>query len=93
MSTTRAFTRTTTGDFPGAGVSGSGAFGTVVGARLATAAANATAQIVDANGTVLYNLSAIAGYADECDIEVRFEGKVTLGAISGAGAAVTVYVS
>ena len=92
MSAARAVRRTTTGDFT-ALLSGSGAVGRCVGARLAAgAAANATAQVTDANGNVLYDLAAPQGYADESGMNVQFEGKVTLGAISGSGASVIVYV-
>lgn len=84
--------RTTTGDFFDAGA-GEGAAVIVIGARLVTnGAANASAQIVDNDGTVLYDLAAIAGYADECYVPVRAVRKVTLGTLTGAGAAVTLYL-
>lgn len=88
----RAFRRTTTGDFT-ALLTGAGAVGRITGARLAAASAAATAQITDANGTVLADLAAIVNGSDELDQEVVFEGKVTLAAISGAGASVIVYVA
>jgi hypothetical protein len=88
----RAFRRTTTGDFFTPTQTGQGAYGVLTGARLATAAANATAQLTDANGNVLCDLAAIAGYADECDQEIQFEGKVVLATLVGAGASVLIYV-
>lgn len=93
MAAGRAFTRTTTGDFYAPSATGAGAFGKILGARLIAGAAAAAAQIVDGNGNVLVNLAALATGSDECDIEVQFEGKVTLQAISGAGAAATIYLA
>ena len=83
--------RTTTGDFFDNG-SGQGATVRVSGARLVAAGAAAAAQITDQDGTVLYDLAAPANSADESVLEVRAVRKVTLASISGASAAVTVYV-
>jgi len=66
---------------------------TVLGARLVPAAAAATAQLVDSDGTVLADLAAPAnGPADEVTVPFIAVGKVRLGAITGAGSAVTIYV-
>lgn len=79
------------GDFCDAGL-GAGAVGVAMGARLvAGAAAAATAQITDQDGTVLYNLAATAGSWDESTIPVRFVRKASLAAITGAGSSVTFY--
>ncbi len=71
-----------------------GAIVQVLGARLvAGSGAAATAQITDQDGTVLYDLAAVQGSSDESVIPVRAVRKVALAAISGAGAAVTVYIA
>lgn len=60
---------------------------------VAGAGAASTAQLVDANGTVLAELSAPAAGADWLDIPVIAEGKVRVGTLTGAGAIVMVYVN
>jgi hypothetical protein len=82
--------RTSTGDFATT-TSGAGRQ-TLLGARLIPAGAAATAQLTDANGTVLVDLAAPAnGPADECHIPILFTGKVTLGTLTGAGAIVDIF--
>lgn len=69
-----------------------GLVGTMVGAKLTGGGAAATAQLVDANGTVLADLACAIGAGDYADIPVQFVRKVRLGAISGAGAIVNVWI-
>lgn len=64
----------------------------LVKARLVAAAANATATLTDANGTVLAELAAPANSCDWLDVPVIAEGKVRVNALVGAGAVVMVYV-
>ncbi len=66
--------------------------GVMMGAKLSAAAAAATAQLVDADGAVLVDLAAPINGADYADIPVLFRGKVRLGAVSGAGAIVNVWI-
>lgn len=64
------------------------------GCRLVTAAADSTAVVRsdDANGEVLYSLSALAKTSDDTAIETIVEsGKLHL-TLSGAGAEVFVYL-
>jgi hypothetical protein len=69
-----------------------GLAGTMIGAKLIAGGAAATAQLVDADGTVLADLSAPANGADWLDIPVIFRGKVRVGTLTGAGAIVNVWV-
>lgn len=66
--------------------------GTMLGAKLSAAAAAATAQLVDADGTVLCDLTAAITGADYLDIPVLFRGKVRVGTLTGAGAIVNVWI-
>lgn len=92
----RPFTRTQAqgaGDFYDATAAGSKIVMKVLGIRLVPAAAAATAQITDQDGTVLANLAAPAnGPADEVKVAIAAVGKVSLAAIAGAGSSVTVYM-
>lgn len=69
-----------------------GMVGTMLGAKLTAAAAAATAQLVDADGTVLADMAAPIGGADWLDIPVAFRGKVRVLTLTGAGAMVNVYI-
>lgn len=69
-----------------------GQVGVLLGAKLTAAAATATAQLVDADGTVLADLSAAATTSDALNTPVQFRGKVRLAAIAGAGAILNVYI-
>lgn len=89
----KTFRLTGAGDFVDLGA-GVGAIGQCLGARLvAGAAAAAVAQIVDQDGAVLYDLAAVQGSSDEALIPVRFVRKISLGTLTGAGAAATVYIA
>jgi hypothetical protein len=65
---------------------------TMLGAKLSAGAAAASAQLVDADGTVLGDLAAPANGADYLDIPVKFRGKVRIAAIAGAGAIVNAWI-
>lgn len=89
----RPFRRTSAGDFFDATTGGVKPIIKVLGIRLVPAAAAATAQVTDADGLVLADLSAGAnGPSDEVNIPIAAAGKVTLATLVGAGAAVTVYL-
>jgi hypothetical protein len=90
----RPFRRTSAGDFYDTASGGTATKIPVVvkGAKLVAGAAAATAQITDANGTVIAELSAPANGADWLDIPVLAEGKVSLASLTGAGAICLVYV-
>jgi len=87
----RAFRRTTTGDLFDPGASDRHA-GTLLGARLTAGGGAATAQLQDANGTVLADLAAPANSSDRVRTPITFEGKVTLAAVSGSPTSVMVFV-
>lgn len=89
----RPFRGTTTGGAGDLYDSGfAGLVGVCLGAKLVAAAAAATAQITDSDGTVLFEMSAPVNGADWQDVPVQFRGKVRLNAIAGAGAAIVVYI-
>lgn len=89
----RPFKRTTTGDFYDAGdAAGNKPVISVASIRLVAAAANATAQVIDGNGTVLADLAAVIGTSDSIGFPIIAHGKVNLAAITGAGAIVLVYI-
>lgn len=89
----RPFKRTTTGDFIDSGdAAGNKPVINVRAIRLVSAAADSTAQVTDGNGTVLADLTCLAKTVDEVRIPMLASGKVTLAAISGAGASVAVYI-
>lgn len=62
-------------------------------AKLVAGAAAATAQLVDADGTVIAELAAPANGADWQDIPALAMGKVRVNTLTGAGAIVMVYVN
>lgn len=66
----------------------------IVGCRLVTVAADATAQIRvgDANGEIVMSLAAAAKYADESTIPFFIEGGKIFVDLSGSAAEVFVYV-
>lgn len=66
--------------------------GKLLGAKLSAGAAAASAQLVDADGTVLGDMAAPANGADYLDIPVLFRGKVRLGTLAGAGAIVNAWI-
>lgn len=69
-----------------------GMAGVMVGAKLTAGAAAATAQLVDQNGTVLADLSAAINGSDSVSSPVIFMGKVRVGSLTGAGAAVNIWI-
>lgn len=70
-----------------------GFMGTLLGVKLTAAGAAATAQIIDADGTVLADLSCAIGGSDVVAVPIQFKRKVRVGTLTGAGAIVNAWVA